>query len=94
MQIRLNSHCTFESATDEIEPGVVALDTFIVEFDLGVNKLLLSGINLALWGWDAALRPFASYLLVKRSTTCQVWLLAVDLGALARVSQSFIVILD
>ena len=94
MQIGPNCHCTFESATNEIEPGIVVLDALVVELDLRVNELLLSGVDLALWGWYAALRPLACYLLVKSPTACQIWLLAIDLRSLARICQSFVMILD
>ena len=94
MQIGLNCQSTFESATDEIEPGIVVLDALVVELDLRVNKLLLAGVDLALWGWDATLRPLAGYLLVKSPTTCQIRFLTIDLGALARICQSFVMILD
>lgn len=94
MQIGPNCHCTFECATDEIEPGIVVLDALVVELDLCVNELLLAGVDLALWRWDTALRPFAGYLLIKRPTTRQIRFLAIDLGALARIFQSFVMILD
>lgn len=89
--VRSHSVCAFECTAHEIESRVVIFVAQHLLLLLFLYQLLLTCFNTAFGDW-VILGAFNRNLLIESSSSSNSWFHTIDLGALARLIESLIVV--